>query len=70
MHPDYEELVAEMKKSLKGVNFPLNKQNLIQKAEENDLSSLTLDAIKNLPEDDFNSPKDVVEILDEKMRLK
>jgi hypothetical protein len=70
LHPDYEELVAEMKKSLKGVNFPLNKQNLIQKAEENDLSSLTLDAIKNLPEDDFNSPKDVVEILDEKMRLK
>lgn len=52
-------LTTEIEKSLKGINFPASKQDLVQQAQNNNASQEVVQAIENLPEDQFNSPTDV-----------
>ena len=61
-------ITSEIEKSLKGINFPANKQNLVQQAKSNRASRDVINAIQNLPEDKFNSPTDVAKAWGEERR--
>lgn len=52
-------MTTEIEKSLKGINFPASKQDLMQQAKMNNASQDVMQAIENLPEERFNSPTDV-----------
>ena len=61
-------LTTEIEKSLKGINFPANKQNLVQQAKKNRAGRNVINAIENLPEEKFNSPTDVAKAWGEERR--
>lgn len=49
----------EIFKALKGMNYPASKQDLVQKAKQNNASQDVIQTIEKLPQDQFNSPTDV-----------
>ncbi|WP_424355547.1 DUF2795 domain-containing protein [Methanobacterium sp. MBAC-LM] len=61
-------ITSEIEKSLKGMNFPANRQDLVQQAKKNNASRDVVKAIQNLPEDRFNSPTDVAKAWGEERR--
>ena len=61
-------ITTEIEKSLKGINFPARKQDLVQQAKKNKASQNVMQATKNLPEDRFNSPTDVAKAWGEERR--
>jgi|GEM_PF-632002 len=61
-------LTTEIEKSLKGINFPANKQELLQQAKKNKASQNVVNAIEKLPEEKFNSPTDVAKAWGEERR--
>ncbi|HML06145.1 MAG TPA: DUF2795 domain-containing protein [Methanobacterium sp.] len=61
-------ITTDIERSLKGINFPANKQDLVQQAKKNKASQNVLKAIKNLPEDRFKSPTDVAKAWGEERR--
>ncbi|MEL7669529.1 DUF2795 domain-containing protein [Methanobacterium sp.] len=61
-------ITSEIEKSLKGISFPANKQDLVQQAKKNNASQNVLQAIENLPEDKFKSPTDVAKAWGEERR--
>ena len=52
-------ITADIERSLKGINFPASKRDLVQQAKSNNASREVVQAIQNLPENKFNSPTDV-----------
>jgi hypothetical protein len=52
-------MTVEIEKALKGMSYPASKQDLVQKAEQNKANKNVIQAIENLPSDNFNSPVDV-----------
>jgi predicted transcriptional regulator len=50
---------AQVEKSLKGTHFPAEKQDLIQKAKENNANQDVLEVLENMPDKQFNSPVDI-----------
>jgi hypothetical protein len=52
-------MTIEIEKALKGMNYPASKQDLVQKAKQNKANKNVIQAIENLPSDNFNSPVDV-----------
>jgi predicted transcriptional regulator len=50
---------AQVEKSLKGTHFPAEKQDLIQKAKENNANKDVLEVLENMPDKQFNSPVDI-----------
>lgn len=52
-------MTVEIEKSLKGINFPASKQDLVQQAKQNNASQDVIQTIQKLPQDQFNSPTDV-----------
>ncbi len=52
-------MTVEIEKALKGMNYPASKQDLVQKAKQNNASQNVIQTIQNLPMDRFNSPVDV-----------
>ncbi|MGF7118533.1 DUF2795 domain-containing protein [Methanobacterium oryzae] len=52
-------MTVEIEKALKGISYPANKQDLVQKAKQNKANKNVIQAIENLPSDNFNSPVDV-----------
>ncbi|WP_424354660.1 DUF2795 domain-containing protein [Methanobacterium sp. MBAC-LM] len=46
-------------KALKGMNYPTSKQDLVQKAKQNNTSQDVIQTIENLPQDQFKSPTDI-----------
>jgi len=52
-------MTAEMEKALKGMDFPANKNELMQQAKSNNASQDVMKAIEKLPSKKFNSPVDV-----------
>lgn len=61
-------ITTEIEKSLKGINFPANKQNLVQQAKSNHANRDIINAIRDLPEDKFKSPTDVARAWGEERR--
>jgi len=50
---------VEIEKSLKGVNYPAKKNDLIKHAQQQGASQDVLETLKDLREENFNSPVDV-----------
>ena len=51
---------ANLQKYLNGVDYPADKKTLAQRAKQNDAPQEVLDAIEDLPADDFGGPQDVM----------
>ena len=52
-------ITVKIEKSLKGMNYPASKQDLVKKAKQNKASKEVIQTIENLPSNNFNSPVDV-----------
>jgi hypothetical protein len=59
---------AEVEKSLKGVDYPAKKQDLVKHAQKQGADQDVIDTLKELPEEEFNSPIDVTKAIGEKKR--
>lgn len=57
----------ELQKSLKGVDYPAKKDDIVKAAEENGADGDVLDALKNLPDESFERPTDVSKALSDEM---
>lgn len=57
----------ELQKSLKGVDYPAKKDDIVKAAEENGADDDVLDALKNLPDQSFERPTDVTKALSDEM---
>jgi hypothetical protein len=50
---------AEVEKSLKGVNYPAKKQDLIKHAQQQGANQDVMEVLKEMRDTEFNSPIDV-----------
>nr|WP_240940802.1 DUF2795 domain-containing protein [Planosporangium flavigriseum] len=50
-----------MQKFLKGIDYPADKNTLLQRARENGADDNVVRTLEQLPRDRFNSPNDVSE---------
>jgi Protein of unknown function (DUF2795) len=56
---------VEVERYLKGVNYPAKKNDLIKHAQQNGASQDILETLKDLREENFNSPVDVSKAIGE-----
>ena len=56
----------QLQKYLGGVDYPVDKQTLIQKARDNGADDDVVQTLQRLPFDRFNSPNDVSEAFGKK----
>jgi hypothetical protein len=57
----------ELQKSLKGVDYPASKEDVIKAAEKNGADDEIMDALQNLSDDSFEKPTDVTKALSDDM---
>jgi hypothetical protein len=57
----------ELQKSLKGVDYPASKEDVIKAAEKNGANDEIMDALQNLSDDSFEKPTDVTKALSDDM---
>jgi len=55
----------EVEKSLKGIDFPAKKQDLLRHAQQRGANQEVLETIENLPEENFNNAADVAKAIGE-----
>jgi hypothetical protein len=56
---------VEVEKSLKGVDYPAKKEDLIKHAQQQGANQDVLETLKELPEENFQSPIDVSKAIGE-----
>lgn len=61
---------ANMQKFLKGQHYPSRKEDLLKTARNNDAPQEIIDWIRDLPENDFEGPQDVMKAFGEETREK
>ena len=49
----------ELQKSLKGVDYPASKEDLVRHVQEHDGNEDVRQAIENVPDEEFQTPADV-----------
>jgi hypothetical protein len=52
---------VQLQKFLKGMDYPADKNTLLQRARENGADDNVMRTLEQLPRDEFNSPNDVSE---------
>jgi hypothetical protein len=57
----------ELQKSLKGVDYPAKKDDIVKSAENNGAEDEILEALRNISEDSFEKPTDVTKALSDEM---
>lgn len=55
----------EVQKHLKGANYPASREELVQVAEGNGAPGDVVEALRGLPEQEYDGPDDVMEALGE-----
>jgi hypothetical protein len=60
---------VEVEKSLKGIDFPAKKEDLVKHAQQHGANQEVLETIKNLPVDEFHNAADVAKAIGEMGRL-
>lgn len=55
----------EVEKSLKGINFPAKKQDLLKHAQKQGAEQEVLETIKDLPENEYRTAADVAKAVGE-----
>lgn len=58
----------EIERELRGVDYPARKRDLIQQAQDNDANPRVIEALKRLPEQDFDGPMDVAQAISDSTR--
>ncbi|MBW4718714.1 DUF2795 domain-containing protein [Saccharothrix obliqua] len=53
----------QVQKFLSGVDYPATKDDIVSAARSQGADNDTIDALRNLPRDDFNSPNDISEAI-------
>lgn len=53
----------DLQKSLKGMDYPAKKDDVVSAAEKNGADDDILDALRNLSEDSFETPADVSKVI-------
>jgi hypothetical protein len=53
----------QVQKYLKGIDYPVQKDDLIRAAEDNGADNNLIAMLENLPMNEFNSPNDVSEAI-------
>ncbi|MFD1146487.1 DUF2795 domain-containing protein [Saccharothrix hoggarensis] len=53
----------QVQKFLSGVDYPATKDDIVDAARSQGADDDTLDALRDLPRDDFNSPNDISEAI-------
>jgi hypothetical protein len=53
----------QVQKFLAGVDYPASKDDIVRAAEKNGADGNVLDALRNLPDQDFDAPTDVSEAI-------
>lgn len=56
---------VEVEKSLKGIDFPAKRQDLLNHAKQRGADQEVLETIENLPEEDYNTAADVTKAIGE-----
>lgn len=57
-------LPASVEKYLEGIEFPITKEQAVNRLKENGLPNMAVDQLdKRLPEGEYNSPKEVLDAL-------
>ncbi len=56
---------VEVEKSLKGINFPAKKEDLVKHAQQHGANQEVIETIKELPEEEFHTPIDVTKAIGE-----
>lgn len=51
----------QVQKFLKGVDYPVNKNELVEKAREEGAGQNVIETLQSVPMDNFNSPNDVAQ---------
>jgi len=59
---------AEVEKSLKGIDYPAKKEDLVKHAQQHGAKQEVLETLRELPEENFNSPIDVSKAIGEMQR--
>lgn len=59
---------AEIEKSLKGIDYPAKREDLVKHAQKQGANQEVLETLKDLPEEDFQSPIDVSKAIGEMER--
>lgn len=54
---------AKIEESIRGVDFPASKEDLLNRARENNAAQEELDALERLPEREYTRPTDVTQAL-------
>lgn len=49
----------DVQKALGGMDYPASKADIVSKAEESGAGGAVLDALKNMPDQEYNAPTDV-----------
>jgi hypothetical protein len=57
----------ELQKSLKGVDYPATKDDIVKAAENYGAEDEILEALRNISEDNFEKPTDVTKALSDEM---
>ena len=56
---------VEVEKSLKGIDFPAKKEDLVKHAQQHGAKQEVIETIKNLPEEEFRNAVDVTKAIGE-----
>ena len=57
-------LPGNLERYLRGIEFPIGKQELLRKLEQNGAPSVVVDQVgKRLPEGQYRSPQDLIKLL-------
>lgn len=56
---------VEVEKSLKGIDFPAKKEDLVKHAQQRGADQNVLETIKSLPEEEFRNAADVAKAIGE-----
>jgi hypothetical protein len=56
---------VEVEKSLKGIDYPAKKEDLIKHARQHGADQQVLETLKELPEEEFRTPIDVTKAIGE-----
>ena len=60
---------ADVERAIRGIDFPADRNDLIQQAQNNKANSNVIDILKNLPGNQFNSPIDVRKAFGKERRM-
>lgn len=60
---------ADVERAIRGIDFPADRNDLVQQAQSNKANSDIIDILKNLPWNRFNSPIDVSKAFGKERRM-